>query len=56
MLDSMAGKTTGVRDALTFFTRPITGAYYFFATFFVGRQLARFIHCCDGIGIFEVAD
>ena len=29
MLDSMAGKTTGVRDALTFFTRPITGAYYF---------------------------
>jgi len=29
MLDSMAGKTTGVRDALTFYTRPITGAYYF---------------------------
>jgi porphyrinogen peroxidase len=29
MLDSMAGKTSGVRDALTFYTRPITGAYYF---------------------------
>lgn len=29
MLDSMAGKTTGVRDALTRFSRPISGAYYF---------------------------
>jgi porphyrinogen peroxidase len=29
MLDSMAGKLTGVRDALTYYTRPITGAYYF---------------------------
>ena len=29
MLDSMAGRTTGVRDALTRYTRPITGAYYF---------------------------
>lgn len=29
MLDSMVGLTTGVRDALTLYTRPITGAYYF---------------------------
>lgn len=29
MLDSMAGKTTGVRDALTRFSRPVSGAYYF---------------------------
>jgi putative iron-dependent peroxidase len=29
MLESMAGKTTGVRDALTKYTKPISGAYYF---------------------------
>jgi putative iron-dependent peroxidase len=29
MLDSMVGLTTGARDALTRYTRPITGAYYF---------------------------
>ena len=29
MLESMAGLTSGTRDALTFFTRPLTGAYYF---------------------------
>ncbi|HWE49391.1 MAG TPA: Dyp-type peroxidase [Bryobacteraceae bacterium] len=29
MLESMAGLHTGVRDALTRYTRPITGAYYF---------------------------
>jgi putative iron-dependent peroxidase len=29
MLDRMAGLTTGVRDALTRYTRPLTGAYYF---------------------------
>jgi putative iron-dependent peroxidase len=29
MLQSMAGLTTGTRDALTRYTRPITGAYYF---------------------------
>ena len=28
MLDSMAGKTAGKRDALTRYTRPVTGAYY----------------------------
>jgi putative iron-dependent peroxidase len=29
MLESMAGLTSGVRDALTRYTRPVTGAYYF---------------------------
>ena len=29
MLESMAGITTGARDALTRYTRPLTGAYYF---------------------------
>jgi putative iron-dependent peroxidase len=29
MLESMAGRTTGVRDALTRYTRPASGAYYF---------------------------
>jgi porphyrinogen peroxidase len=29
MLESMAGVTEGVRDALTRYSRPITGAYYF---------------------------
>lgn len=29
MLDSMAGLATGVPDALTRYTRPVTGAYYF---------------------------
>ena len=29
MLDSMAGVTGGVRDALTRYTTPATGAYYF---------------------------
>jgi porphyrinogen peroxidase len=29
MLESMAGLSTGKRDALTFFTRPLSGAYYF---------------------------
>jgi putative iron-dependent peroxidase len=29
MLESMAGVRDGVRDALTFYTRPLTGAYYF---------------------------
>jgi putative iron-dependent peroxidase len=29
MLDSMAGLLTGKRDALTRFTQPVTGAYYF---------------------------
>jgi putative iron-dependent peroxidase len=29
MLESMAGVTSGVRDALTRYTKPLTGAYYF---------------------------
>ncbi len=29
MLESMAGLTSGVRDALTLYTRALTGAYYF---------------------------
>ncbi|TMB47814.1 MAG: Dyp-type peroxidase [Chloroflexi bacterium] len=29
MLESMAGVTEGVRDALTIYTKPLTGAYYF---------------------------
>ena len=29
MLESLAGLAGGVRDALTRFTRPTTGAYYF---------------------------
>jgi putative iron-dependent peroxidase len=29
MLESMAGLATGTRDALTRYTRPVTGAYYF---------------------------
>ena len=29
MLESMAGVTTGERDALTHYSRPLTGAYYF---------------------------
>ena len=29
MLESMAGLVTGARDALTRFTHPLTGAYYF---------------------------
>jgi putative iron-dependent peroxidase len=29
MIDSMAGVGDGVRDALTRYTKPLTGAYYF---------------------------
>jgi len=29
MLESMAGVTTGERDMLTHYSRPLTGAYYF---------------------------
>jgi len=28
MLESMAGIVDGMRDALTYYTRPVTGAYY----------------------------
>jgi putative iron-dependent peroxidase len=33
MLESMSGATTGTRDALTRFARPLTGAYYFVPSF-----------------------
>lgn len=39
MLESMAGRTTGVRDALTRYTRPITGAYYFIPSIECLRRL-----------------
>ena len=38
MLESMAGLHDGVRDALTRFTTPTTGAYYFVPS---GSALAR---------------
>ena len=40
MLDSMAGKTTGERDALTRYTRPVTGAYYFIPSIEAMRRCA----------------
>jgi len=39
MLESMAGLVTGERDALTRFTSPLTGAYYFVPS---GESLLRF--------------
>ena len=40
MLESMAGLTTGTRDALTRYTRPLTGAYYFVPSTEALRRLA----------------
>jgi putative iron-dependent peroxidase len=40
MLDSMIGATDGVRDALTRYTRPLTGAFYFVPSTEVLRALA----------------
>jgi putative iron-dependent peroxidase len=40
MLESMAGLSGGKRDALTFFARPITGAYYFVPSTDALRRLA----------------
>ena len=40
MLDSMAGVTDGVRDALTIYTRPLTGAYYFIPSTDMLRKLS----------------
>jgi porphyrinogen peroxidase len=39
MLDSMAGLVTGKRDALTRFTKPLTGSYYFVPSVESLRQL-----------------
>jgi putative iron-dependent peroxidase len=41
MLESMAGLTTGTRDALTRYTRPLTGAYYFVPSTEALRRLGR---------------
>jgi porphyrinogen peroxidase len=40
MLDSMAGVGDGVRDALTRYTKPLTGAFYFIPTTEAIRQFA----------------
>ncbi len=40
MLESMAGRSRGTRDALTRYTRPLTGAYYFVPA---SDSLRRFI-------------
>jgi len=40
MLESMAGLTDGVRDALTQYTRPLTGAYYFIPSTESVRRMA----------------
>ena len=40
MLESMAGLTSGRRDALTYFSRPRTGAYYFVPSTDALRRLA----------------
>ena len=40
MLESMAGLEGGVRDALTRFTRPLTGAYYFIPSADALRRVA----------------
>ena len=41
MLESMAGITDGVRDALTRYTRPLTGACYFVPSTQGIRRFAR---------------
>ncbi len=40
MLESMGGLTDGVRDALTIYTRPLTGAYYFIPSTDMLRKLS----------------
>src|SRR4029077_15145171 len=47
MLESMAGLAGGVRDALTHYTRPLTGAYYFVPA---SDSLRRFIPDEDSAG------
>jgi putative iron-dependent peroxidase len=41
MLESMAGLKDGVRDALTYFTTPLTGAYYFIPSIEALRRYAQ---------------
>ena len=45
MLESMAGLPDGVRDALTHYTRPLGGAYYFVPS---TQGLRRFASAGDG--------
>jgi len=45
MLESMAGLPDGVRDALTHYTRPLSGAYYFVPS---TQGLRRFASAGDG--------
>ena len=40
MLESMAGVTDGVRDALTRYTIPVTGSYYFVPSIEAVRRFA----------------
>ena len=40
MLESMAGVHDGIRDALTYFTTPITGSYYFIPSLAALRSLS----------------
>jgi putative iron-dependent peroxidase len=46
MLESMAGLANGTRDALTRYTRPLTGAYYFVPA---ADSLRRFIPLDDSV-------
>jgi len=41
MLESMVGLNGGTRDALTRYTRPLTGAYYFIPSIESLRSAAR---------------
>jgi len=41
MLESMVGLNSGTRDALTRYTRPLTGAYYFIPSIESLRAAAR---------------
>jgi putative iron-dependent peroxidase len=40
MLESMAGLKNALRDALTRYTRPLTGAYYFIPSLEAIRRFA----------------
>ena len=48
MLQSMAGLTDGVRDALTIYTQPLTGAYYFVPS---TEAISRCIDEADEVGL-----
>jgi putative iron-dependent peroxidase len=48
MLEGMAGATGGVRDALTYFTRPLSGAYYFVPS---TQSLRRRLGASPGPGV-----